>query len=87
MSNKSFKSLAKEAIDYTEKGISLLVEVNVLQQALKNLPKSENNESLISEIIEKEKIAVNFIHQATIIERALMKKQHDLIEEMLSNLS
>lgn len=86
MSEKSFKDLAQEAIDYTQEGINLLVEIQELQEAIKNLPQKENYQQLIKEVIEKEKIAVGLIQQATLIQRTLMKNQHEAIEKLIKNL-
>jgi hypothetical protein len=87
MPKKSFKDLAQEAIDYTKEGLDKLVEVHELQEALKNLPKSESYEQLAKEIIEKEKIAISLIQQATLIERTLMTSQHKAVEMLINNLS
>lgn len=86
MIEKSFKDLAKEAIDRTKEGLDYLVEAYELQEALKNLPKTESYKQFIEEIIEKEKIGVGLIQQAILIQRGLMNNQHKAIENLINNL-
>ena len=86
MSNKCFKELAEEAIDCTKNGLEKLIEVYELQQASKNFPVTENYQELIEEIIEKEKIAVSLIHQATLMIRGLMDNQHHAVQKLINNL-
>lgn len=87
MQKKGFGDLAKEAIDCNREGIELLVEIRELQESLKNFPKKENYQLLLEEIIEKQKIAVSLIQQSTLIQRGLMKSQHEAIEKLINNLS
>lgn len=86
MPKKSFQDLAQDAINYTKEGMNLLIEIHELQEAIKNLPQKENYQQLIEEIIEKEKIAVGLIQQATLIQRTLMKNQHEAVEKLINNL-
>lgn len=86
MIEKSFKDLAKEAVDYTKEGLDCLVEVYELQEALKNLPKTESCQQFIEEIIEKEKIGVGLIQQAILIQRGLMNDQHKAIKNLINDL-
>lgn len=86
MMKKSFSDLAQEAISHTQKGINLLIEIYELQEAVKNMPHKADYQQLIKEIIEKEKTAVGLIQQATIIQRELMKNQHEAIETLINNL-
>lgn len=86
MPEKSFKDLANEAINYTKDGLGHLIEVYELQEASKNLPKTENYQQLVKEIIEKEKIAVGLIQQATLIERGLINRQREAIKKLINTL-
>jgi hypothetical protein len=86
MSKKSVTVLAEEAIKYTKEGVNLLVEIHELQEAIKNLPKNESYEQMVKEIIEKEKMAVGFIQQATVIQRKLIKNQHEVMAKLLNSL-
>lgn len=86
MPGKNFSDLAREAINLTKQGLELLMEVSELQQALKYLSNNESSVQAITEIVEKEKIAVSLIQQAIVIERNLMTKQHKEIALLLSSL-
>lgn len=87
MSEKRFHELAKEALDSTRMGLDLLCEIHELQQGATNLAFGDDYSFLVEEIIRKEKLAVGFINQATIIERNLMKTQHRAIEEIIKRIS
>ncbi|MBA2749366.1 MAG: hypothetical protein H0U45_11655 [Tatlockia sp.] len=86
MAHEGFEDLADEAIHLTKKGMELLTEVHRLQQLAKQLPKIEAYTELITEIVEKERLATNSIKRATLIERKLINKQRDEIEDLLNNL-
>lgn len=84
--NKNFKTLAEEAIECTKKGLDTLIEIHEIQEALKNFPKTKDYQQLVQEIIGKEKVAVGLIQRATLIQRGLMKTQHEEIEKIINNL-
>lgn len=87
MQNKTFIDLAREVINYNKDGMELLIEINELQKAISNLAREDERHQLIKEIIEKEKVAIILIQQSTIIQRGLMKKQHEAIEKLINNLT
>jgi hypothetical protein len=87
MKINNLKKQASEAIKYTREGIELLIEIGELQEAIRSLPKSENIEQFIKEIIEKEKMAVSLIQKGSLIQRSLLKNQHEEIEKLINKLS
>ena len=87
MTKKSFQVLAYESLDNTQKGVDYLIQVEELLQALKNISKTKNYREIIEEIIEKEKIAVELISKATLIQRQLMQNQQKTIENLIIDLS
>ena len=86
MSEKTFKALAAEAAESTKKGIDLLVEIDELQTVLSLQSLSKDFESLIREMIEKEKLAVGFIQESMTIQKALMGKQHKAVQSLIDRL-
>lgn len=86
MAKKSFEVLAYETIDDTKKGVEYLIQVNELLSILKTMSKTEDSRQIVKEIIEKEKIAVELISKATIIQRQLMQYQHKAIENLMTDL-
>jgi len=87
MDIKNVKKQASEAIKYATEGIDLLIELSEMLEALKALPKGENIEQFIKEIIEKEKMAVSLIQNSNLIQRSLLKNQHEEIENLIKKLS
>lgn len=87
MDTNKLKQQANEAIKRTKEGIELLIEISEMQEALKNLPKNENVEHFIKEIIEKEKMAVSLIQKSNLIQRELLQNQHKEIEGLIKKLS
>ncbi|HQU91408.1 MAG TPA: hypothetical protein PLK77_03885 [Pyrinomonadaceae bacterium] len=86
MSEKPFKALAAEAAESTKKGIDLLIEIDELQTALSLQSLSNDTESLIREMIEKEKLAVGFIQESMTIQKALMGRQHRAVQSLIERL-
>jgi small-conductance mechanosensitive channel len=86
MSQKQFKNLATTALECTKKGLDLLTEVYELQVAAKQMSMSSDYTALIKEIAEKQKMAVEFIQQATLIERGMMRQQEEDIKKLIADL-
>lgn len=86
MLEKGIKDLAKEAMDCTREGLDRLIQVQELLEAIKNMKQNKDYQSMIEDIIEKEKMAVELIQRATIIERGLMKDQHEAIKKLIAIL-
>ena len=86
MPETEFSKLAQEAKELSKEGLNLLIEIDELQNSIKNVRKNKDYQKKVEEIVEKEKYAVGLISKATIIQRSLMKKQHESIENILSEL-
>lgn len=86
MANKSVKELTVQAINYTKEGLELLLKVSELQEAIKNMAKTEDYYQIVKEIIEKEKVAVDLIEKATFIQRDLVNEQREGIIKLLKSL-
>ena len=86
MANKSVKKLTVQAINYTKEGLELLLEVSELQEAIKNMAKTEDYYQIVKEIIENEKVAVGLIEKATFIQRDLVNQQREGIIKLLKSL-
>lgn len=86
MPEKTFRDLAVEAAESTRTGTDLLIEIDDLQTALSMRSLTGDSESLIREIIEKEKLAVGFIQQGMTIQKALMSKQHTAVQALIDRL-
>ena len=56
MSKESLRALINKTINYTKEGLELLLEVDELQAAAKNMPKTKDYYQLVKEIVEKEKV-------------------------------
>jgi hypothetical protein len=77
---------AKQALEYTREGLDTLVAISELQDSLVGLPKNDEYSAMVKEIIEKEKLAVSLIQQATLIQRGLMEQQHSAIKHLIDSL-
>ena len=86
MAEKTFKDLAAEASRSTKKGIELLIEIDEIQNALSMQSLTKDSESLIREMIEKEKLAVGFIQEGMTIQKTLMSKQHKAVQSLIDRL-
>lgn len=86
MAEKSFKDLAVEAARSTKKGIDLLIEIDELQTAIALQSLSKDSETLIREMIEKEKLAVGFIQEGMTIQKTLMSRQHASVQSLIERL-
>lgn len=86
MPEKTFKDLAAEAAKSTQKGIDLLIEIDEIQTALSLQSLTSESESIIREMIEKEKLAVGFIQESMTIQKALMGKQHKAVQSLINRL-
>jgi hypothetical protein len=87
MSHRRFKNLANTALDCTKKGLDLLTEAYELQVSSKQKVAVSDYGALINQIVEKQKLAVQFIQQATLIERGLMREQEENIKKLIAGLS
>lgn len=86
MIEKTFKDLATNAAQSTKKGIDLLIEIDELQTALSLQSLTKDSESIIREMIEKEKLAVGFIQESMTIQKALMGRQHKAMQSLINRL-
>lgn len=87
MTINSFKIQVNEAIKCTKEGLDLLVELSELQESIKSLPIGEDLKQIVKEIIEKEKMAVSLIQKGTLMQRGLIKTQHEAIERLINRLA
>lgn len=87
MNLEYIKSQVREAVDSITSGLNLIIELNELQEAINNLPQNESVEQMLKEIIEKEKLSVGLLQKGTLIQRSLLKHQHDAIASLFNKLS
>jgi len=86
MIESEFSHQAKQAVAFSKEGLNHLVEVHELQLALLGQKKDEEYAKIVKEIVEREKLAVGLIQQATLIQRDLMKKQHEAIQKLIDTI-
>lgn len=81
-----FTTRAKEILFLRQKAIELLLEVHDLQIAAKHEPDLEYLKPMIHTLVEKQKLAVQLIQQATVFEKDLMLRQKKSIEELIEKI-
>lgn len=84
---KLFSDRAHEALECTQQGLRLLIEANELGLATTNMLQNDDYHSLVEEMIEKQKLAVELIQRAMLIEKNLMQTQAGNIERIMRELS
>ena len=84
--HESFKDTALKANEATVEGLQLLIEISELLLAQSMAPISLDSESLIKEIASKEKLAVSLIQESITLQRNLLRRQHDEIENLSNRL-
>lgn len=78
-----FTRKAKEILSFTEKGVQLLLEVHKLLNAAKESTNDSDLKTLVHTLAEKQKLSVQFIQNATAIEKELLREQKYSIEELI----
>lgn len=86
MEYKHFQNEAKKAGQYVKEGLDQLIEVAELLESLNSPASAEERTKVIEGIVAKEKYAVSLIQQSTLIQRELMKIQHDEVAKLLETI-
>jgi hypothetical protein len=78
-----FTRKANEILSFTEKGVQLLLEVHRLLNTAKENTNDSYLKLLVQTLAEKQKLAVQFIQNATTLEKELLREQKYSIEELI----
>lgn len=81
-----FRNEAEKASQYTKEGLDQLIEISRLLEGLDLAPSPSEKAKIIEGIIAKEKHAVSLIQQSTLMQRELMRKQHDAVAELIESI-
>lgn len=85
--HESFKDTAQRASRTTAEGLQLLIEVSELLSAQSLAPISADSESVIKDIVSKEKLAVSLIQESISLQRDLLRRQHADVEKLSGRLA
>lgn len=86
MAEKMFRDLANDALSHTKQGLELLVETYDLQAGALNMPPNDDFEQVVHEIAEKQRLAVELIQNAMMIEKSLMHLQAEAVQKLIGKL-
>ncbi len=78
-----FTRKANEILSFTEKGVQLLLEVHKLLNTAKESTNDSDLKILVQTLAEKQKLSVQFIQNATALEKDLLREQKYSIEELI----
>jgi hypothetical protein len=82
MSNE-FSRKANEILSSTQKGVQLLLEVHELLKTAKERTDDGELKVLVKSLAEKQRLSIQFIQNATALEKELLREQKYSIEELI----